>query len=59
MKRSHRLIAAAALAALLVLVLSIYLHSWGGLVLLAAAVGAFAWYRIQVARSAARCWPTW
>jgi hypothetical protein len=53
MKRSHRLIAAAALAALLVLVLSIYLHSWGGLVLLAAAGAAFAWYRIQVARSEA------
>ena len=53
MKRSHRLIFAAAVAALLVLVLSIYLHSWGGLVLLAVAGGALAWYRIQVARSEA------
>jgi O-antigen ligase len=53
MKRSHRLIIAAALAVVLVLVLSIYLHSWGGLVLLAVAGGAFAWYRIQVARSEA------
>jgi hypothetical protein len=53
MKRSHRLIFAAAVAVLLVVVLSIYLHSWGGLVLLAVAGGAFAWYRIQVARSEA------
>jgi hypothetical protein len=53
MKRSHRLILAAAAAALLILLLSLYLHSWGGLVLLAVVGGAFAWYRIQVARSEA------
>jgi hypothetical protein len=53
MKRSHRLTVAAAIGVVLVLVLSIYLRSWGGLVLLAAVGGAFAWYRIQVARSEA------
>ena len=53
MKRSHRLFVAAAVAALLVLALSMYLHSWGGLVFLAVAGGAFAWYRIQVMRSEA------
>jgi len=53
MKPSHRLLVAAAVAALLVLALSMYLHSWGGLVFLAVAGGAFAWYRIQVMRSEA------
>jgi nitrogen fixation protein FixH len=53
MKRSHRLFFAAAVAVVLVLALSMYLHSWGGLVFLAVAGAAFAWYRIQVARSEA------
>lgn len=50
MSRRKRLILAAAVAALLVLALSAYLRSWGGLALLAVAAGGFAWYRIQVAR---------
>jgi hypothetical protein len=53
MKRSHRLIVAIAIGVLLVLALSIHLRSWGGLVLLAVAGAAFAWYRVQVARSEA------
>ena len=50
MKRSTRLFAAAALAAVLVLALSFYLHSWGGPALVAVAAGGYAWYRTQVAR---------
>lgn len=53
MKRPHRLAATAAVAALLVLALSLYLHSWGGPVLIALAAAAFAWYRTQVARGEA------
>ncbi len=50
MNRKTRLIAAAAIAALLVLALSVYLHSWGGPALVAVAAGGYAWYRAQVAR---------
>jgi hypothetical protein len=53
MKRRTRLLAAAALGAALVLGLSIYLHSWGGVVLLAVAAAGCAWYRVQVARGEA------
>ena len=55
MKRTHRLIAAAAaaVAALLVLGLSAYLRSWGGIALVAVAAAGFAWYRVQVARGEA------
>jgi hypothetical protein len=53
MKRRTRLIALAAIAAALVLALSLYLHSWGGLVLIAVAGAGFAWYRAQVARGEA------
>jgi hypothetical protein len=53
MKRRPRLIAAAVLAAALVLGLSLYLHSWGGLVLVTVAAAGFAWYRVQVARGEA------
>ena len=53
MKRRTRLIAAAAIAAALVLGLSLYLHSWGGLVLVAVAAAGGAWYRVQVARGEA------
>ena len=53
MKRSTRLIALAAIAAVLVLGLSIYLQSWGGLVLVVVAGAGGAWYRAQVARGEA------
>lgn len=53
MTRSQRLLLAAVVAALLVLALSLYLHSWGGVVLLAVAAAGFAWYRVQVARGEA------
>jgi hypothetical protein len=53
MKRSHRLAFAVAVAVGFVLAVSMYLRSWGGLVFLAVAGAAFAWYRIQVARSEA------
>ena len=45
MNRTTRLVAAAAIAALLLLALSLYLHSWGGLALIAVAAGGYAWYR--------------
>jgi len=53
MKRSARLLALAAIAAGLVLALSWYLHSWGGIALVAVAAVALAWYRTQVARGEA------
>jgi hypothetical protein len=53
MKRSARLFAAAVLATALVLALSWYLRSWGGVALLAVAAAGYAWYRIQVARGEA------
>ena len=53
MKRSKTLFAGAAILAVLVLALSVYLHSWGGVALLAIAAGAYAWYRTQVARGEA------
>lgn len=53
MIRSKRLILAAVVAALLVLALSLYLRSWGGVVLVAVAAAGFAWYRVQVARGEA------
>jgi hypothetical protein len=53
MNRRQRLILAAALAALLVLAVSLYFHLWGGFVLLAVAGAGLAWYRLQVARGQA------
>lgn len=52
MKRSLPLLLAAVLA-VLVLALSWYLRSWGGIALVAVGAAGFAWYRIQVARSEA------
>jgi hypothetical protein len=52
MKHPARLLAAVALAAL-VLALSWYLRSWGGVALVAIAAAVYAWYSIQVARSEA------
>lgn len=51
MKSSHRMLVFAALAALLLLALSWYLHSWGGVALVVVAAAGFAWYRAQVARA--------
>ena len=54
MNRSSRLLAAGAvLAAVLVLFLSWYLHSWGGIALVVVAAAGLAWYRAQVARGEA------
>jgi hypothetical protein len=53
MKRPARLLALAAIFAGLVLALSWYLHSWGGIALVVVAAAAFAWYRSQVARGEA------
>ena len=53
MKKRPRLLAAAAVVALALLGLSFYLHSWGGVTLLALIGGGYAWYRMQVARSEA------
>lgn len=53
MTRSQRLTAFAAMVALGLLALSVYLRSWGGIALLAVAAAGFAWYRVQVARGQA------
>lgn len=55
MTRSSRLIAVAAavVAAVLLLCLSLYLRSWGGVALVVLAAAGFAWYRVQVARGEA------
>jgi hypothetical protein len=53
MNRTARFIAAVALASIVLLGLSAYLHSWGGIVLLALGAGAIAWYRAQVAEGEA------
>jgi hypothetical protein len=53
MTRPARLLAATAIGVVLVLALSWYLQSWGGLALLAVAAAGYAWYRVQVARGEA------
>ena len=50
MTRSSRFLALAALVALLLLGLSLYLRSWGGVALVLVAAAGLAWYRVQVAR---------
>jgi hypothetical protein len=50
MSRNARLIAAVALASALLVALSLYLQSWGGVALVVVGAAGFAWYRIQVAR---------
>ena len=52
MKRPASLLPVA-VAAALVLGLSAWLRSWGGLALLAVLAAGFAWYRVQVARGEA------
>ena len=53
MTRPRRLTVFAALVALALLALSIYLRSWGGIALLAVSAAGFAWYRVQVAQGQA------
>jgi hypothetical protein len=53
MSRNARYIAAVVLVSVLLLGLSFYLHSWGGIVLLFLGAGAIAWYRAQVAQGEA------
>jgi hypothetical protein len=53
MNRSTRLIAAAAVAVVLLLALSAWLHSWGGVALVVVGAAGFGWYRVQVARGEA------
>lgn len=53
MKNRPRLLAAAGVVTLLLLGLSLYLRSWGGVALLVVIGGGYAWYRMQVARSEA------
>jgi hypothetical protein len=53
MSRPARYITALAIVSVLLLVLSAYLHSWGGIVLLVLGAAAIAWYRAQVAEGEA------
>jgi hypothetical protein len=53
MTRRPRLLAAIAVAALVLLGVSVYLQSWGGVALLLVGAGGYVWYRVQVARSEA------
>jgi len=53
MSRTALFTAVAVLASVVLLGLSLYLHSWGGVVLLALGAGAVAWYRAQVAEGEA------
>jgi hypothetical protein len=53
MKRPNRLLAAAAVVALLLLALSVYLQAWGGVALIVLAAAGYAWYHVQVTRSEA------
>lgn len=50
MTRSKRFAALASLVALLLIGLSLYLRSWGGVALVVIAAAGLAWYRVQVAR---------
>jgi hypothetical protein len=53
MSRPARYITALAVISVLLLALSAYLHSWGGIVLLVLGAVAIAWYRAQVAEGEA------
>ena len=50
MRPNVRLIASVAVVCALLLALSLYLHSWGGVALVLVGAAGFGWYRIQVAR---------
>jgi hypothetical protein len=53
MSRTARYIVVAALVSIVLLGLSLVLHSWGGIVLLVLGAAAVAWYRSQVAEGEA------
>lgn len=53
MTRSTRLILIAAIVVAVLLGVSIYMRSWGGVVLVLTAAAGFVWYRVQVARGEA------
>lgn len=50
MTRNARLIIAVAIACAVLVALSLYLKSWGGVALVVTGAAGFAWYRIQVMR---------
>jgi hypothetical protein len=50
MSTNARLITAAAVICALLVALSLYLKSWGGVALVVMSAAGFAWYRIQVMR---------
>jgi hypothetical protein len=53
MTRQKRFLVLATLVVALLLALSIYLRSWGGVALILVVAGGLAWYRVQVARGEA------
>lgn len=53
MRRNPRTIAAAVLASTVLLGLSAYLHSWGGVILVLLGAAGIVWYRAQVAEGEA------
>lgn len=53
MSRRARFLTAAIVIAALVLAVSAYLHSWGGLVMVVVAAAGVVWYRMQVAQTEA------
>jgi hypothetical protein len=53
MSRRARFLTAAIALAALVLAVSAYLHSWGGLVMVVVAAAGVVWYRMQVAQTEA------
>lgn len=50
MSSNARLITAVAIVCALLVALSLYLRSWGGVALVVMGAAGFAWYRIQVMR---------
>ena len=50
MTRNARMIAAVAIACVVLVAVSLYLKSWGGVALVVMGAAGFAWYRIQVMR---------
>lgn len=50
MSPNARLITAVAIVCALLVALSLYLRSWGGVALVVVGAAGFAWYRIQVMR---------
>ena len=50
MNRNARLITAVAVVCAVLIAVSLYLKSWGGVALVLMGAAGFAWYRIQVAR---------